>query len=112
MKDLVDDDIEAYVTDRDADVLVEFFTGSFGPSGCLEPKRMLERWLTPPYSLCFNLLVNPFWQFSALVAQLSVDDPRRIFRLVVWLWFQRWKLRVAPGLCGVFGPECYSTSPL
>ena len=25
MKDLVDDDIEAYVTDRDADVLVEFY---------------------------------------------------------------------------------------
>jgi hypothetical protein len=43
-----------------ADVLVEFFMGTRdNPMSVLAPKGRRERWITPPYSLGFNLIVNP-----------------------------------------------------
>ena len=68
------------------DVLIEFFTGSISPvTGILEPKPVAERYFLPPFSLLFNIAVNPALSSAntALHALLRCGNPYVLFRLVV-----------------------------
>ena len=72
------------------DVLVEFFTGVVSPStGILEPKPIAERYFIPPFSLCFNLLVNPaLASVNTMVGALAASgasNPYFLLRLVLAL---------------------------
>jgi len=70
------------------DVVVEFFTGAVNPTrGTLEPKPPKERYFLPPFSLVFNIVVNPALASlnSAIVALLTCGNPYVCLRLVVSL---------------------------
>ena len=71
-----------------ADTLIEYFTGVIDPvTGCLEPKSHLARYVIPPYSLLFNLGVNPALSTAnAVLSKLLVaGDGAHFFRIVIWL---------------------------
>ena len=68
------------------DVLIEFFTGSISPvTGILEPKPVAERYFLPPFSLLFNIAMNPALSSAntALHALLRCGNPYVLFRLIV-----------------------------
>ena len=72
------------------DVIVEFFTGVVSPTtGILVPKSTADRYFTPPFSLCFNLLVNPALADANVVigalAAASASNPYFLLRLVIAL---------------------------
>ena len=72
------------------DVLIEYFTGVISPTtGVLEPKSTAERYFIPPFSLCFNLLVNPaLASVNAMVGALASSgaaNPYFLLRIVIWL---------------------------
>ena len=72
------------------DVLIEFFTGVVCPmTGVLKPKPVAQRYFMPPFSLCFNILVNPaLASANALLALLlaaGATNPYLLLRLVLTL---------------------------
>ena len=72
------------------DVFVEFFTGVISPTtGVLQPKKMADRYFLPPFSLLFNVAVNPALAFAntllAALAAGAADNPYFLLRLVVTL---------------------------
>lgn len=78
----------AIMTIATLDVFVNFFTGTLDPTtGNLEPKTFKERYILPPYSLGFCILVNPVMACvnELLRPFIDIEQPLRLFRLVVWL---------------------------
>jgi len=89
------------------DVLVEFFIGKINEvTGVLEPKPRAERYFLPPFSLCFNILVNPALggANAMLIALLGCGNLFVVFRLVVCLQpvVQHAEEWVAPRLRAIF----------
>ena len=76
----------------------QFFTGVLSPmSGVLEPKRLMERYLLPPFSLCFNVLTNPGLAAAnvAVMALLGCGNAFVPFRLVLPWWVRADMARAA-----------------
>ena len=71
MKDLVDDDIEAYVTDGDADVLVEFYAPWCGHCNKFAPfyHEVGQRFNADP-SVKVSLFLFPFLFYLHIMATI------------------------------------------
>ena len=68
------------------DVFVEYFVGVVSPlTGVLEPKRAIDRYIAPPFSLLFNVMVNPaLASANACIGMLLAhDNPFLMLRLII-----------------------------